>query len=143
MYLLLKEKAKKKLQYLNYDIFRTQENMTCGQFCQEKINLLFGLQSKTYSAKMNFKQVNRGDLNCIFQCNEYETQLHIFEPCKPVRKKLGINSCIKIDNTYGSVTQQKETIIMFLQIHNGRKQMKSDIQLGVGALGCAMGRLAS
>ena len=75
---IVERNGKKKLQDLNYDIFRTQEYMTCGQFCQEEIKLLFALQSKTYSAKMNFKNINRGDLKCIFQCNEYETQLHTF-----------------------------------------------------------------
>ena len=126
-YIGLKEKAKKKLNNIKYDKFATQEYMTSGHFCQEEINLLFALRSKTYAAKMNFKKMNRGDLKCIFKCNENETQSHIFENCQPIRKRLNIKSSLKIDNIYGSMTQQKEAIKIFLQIDNMRKHMKNDI----------------
>ena len=75
--------------------------------------------------------MNRGDLQCIFKCNESETQSHIFENCQPIRKRLNIKSSLKIDNIYGSMTQQKEAIKIFLQIDNIRKHMKNYILHGL------------
>ena len=129
-HLTLKEKCKKKLQDLNYDKLRTQEYLINGQFSQEEINLLFALRSKSYAAKMNFKRMNKGDLKCIFQCDQLETQLHIFKNCRPIQNQLKYIQTMKIENIYGTVSQQKEAISVFIKIDHMRNFMKSDILPG-------------
>ena len=129
-YVTLKEKCKKKLQDLNYDSLRTQEYLTNGQFSQEEINLLFALRSITYATKMNFKKMNKGDLNCIFQCDQLETQLHVFENCRPIQNQVDYIPTMKIENIYGTVSQQKEAILVFIEIDHMRILMKSDILPG-------------
>ena len=129
-YLSLKEKCRKKLQNLKYDRLRTQDYLTNGQFSQEEINLLFALRSKSYPAKMNYRKMNRGDLKCILKCDQLETQSHIFENCTPIHNKLNIISTMKIDYIYGSVSQQKEAISVFIRIDNMRNLMKSNILPG-------------
>ena len=71
--------------------------------------------------------MNRGDLKCVFQCDQLETQLHIFENCRPIQNRLNFRSTMKIQNIYGTVYQQKEAILVFLKIDNMRNLMKSDI----------------
>jgi hypothetical protein len=126
-YLSLKEKCKKKFEDLKYDRLRTQDYLINGLFSQEEINLLFSLRSKSYGAKMNYKKMNRGDLKCVFQCDELETQLHIFENCRPIQNRLNFRSTMKIQNIYGTVSQQKEAILVLLKIDNMRNLMKSEI----------------
>ena len=130
-YLSLKEKCKKKLQDLKYDRLRTQDYLINGQFSQEEINLLFALRSKSYAAKMNFRKMNRGDLKCVFQCGQLETQSHIFENCKPIQNQLNYIPTMKIENIYGTVSQQKEAISVFIRIDHMRNLMKSDILPGL------------
>ena len=129
-YLSLKEKCRKKLQNFKYDRLRTQDYLTNGQFSQEEINLLFALRSKSYPAKMNYRKMNRGDLKCILKCDQLETQSHIFENCTPIHNKLNIISTMKIDYIYGSVSQQKEAISVFIRIDNMRNLMESNILPG-------------
>ena len=68
--------------------------------------------------------MNRGDLNCIFQCNTPETQVHIFEDCQPIRNMLSFHPDKKIKAIFGTMSQQKEVISTFIQIDAVRKQMK-------------------
>ena len=126
-YLSLKDKSKKKLKELTYNKLQIQGYLTSSKFSPEEINLLFALRSKSYSAKMNFKKMNRGDLKCIFQCNEFETQVHIFEDCQPIKNKLSFHSDKKIEAIYGTMSQQKEAISVFKQIDDVRKQMRKDM----------------
>ena len=80
---------------------------------------------------MNYKKMNRGDLNCIFQCNTPETQVHIFEDCQPIRNMLSFHSDKKIKAIFGTMSQQKEVISTFIQIDAVRKQMKIDTLNGL------------
>ena len=119
------------MQDLKYDRLRTQDYLINGQFSQEEINLLFALRSKSYAAKMSFRKINRGDLKCVFQCGQLETQSHIFENCKPIQNQLNYIPTMKIENIYGTVSQQKEAISVFIRIDHMRNLMKSDILPGL------------
>ena len=79
---------------------------------------------------MNYKKINRGDLKCILGCDQLETQSHIFENCTPLHNKLNIISTMKINNIYGSVSQQKEAISVFIRIDHFRNLTKSNILPG-------------
>ena len=142
-YLALKEKSKKKFEWLEYTSLKIQPYMTDDKFSLKQIQLLHSLRSKCYPAKANFKKFNRGDLKCTFQCNEEETQHHIFEACQPIKQQLNIVTSIKLDSIYGNLSEQLEVMCALEKIDDTRTLMKKDIQLGVGTHGCAMGRLAS
>ena len=73
---------------LKYNSLHIQCYMTDSSFTHNEIKLLFSLRSNCYPAKMNFKKMHKGDLKCFFHCDEEETQLHIFENCQPIRRKL-------------------------------------------------------
>ena len=126
-YLTMKEQSKKKLKSLEYKSFGIQPYLTCERFSLKQIKLLYTLRSKCYSAKMNFKKMNRGSLKCIFLCNEDETQYHIFETCQPIRLKLGISSSMKLDSIYGDITQQLEVIQVFEKVNDMRTIMREEI----------------
>ena len=83
-----------------------------------------------WTAKMNFRKMNKGDLKCIFKCDENETQYHIFENCQPLRTKLNLNTNVKLEGIYGTVSQQKEAVSILLKIDNMRKLMKNYILPG-------------
>ena len=88
-YLLLQEKCKKKLESLKYEDLQMQEYLINSSFNTAEIKLLISLRSKCYPSKMNFKKLNKGNLKCIFNCNQVETQTHVFENCEPILSKLG------------------------------------------------------
>ena len=104
-YLIMKDQSKKKLKSLEYKSFGIQPYLTCERFSLKQIKLLYSLRSKCYSAKMNFKKINRGSLKCIFLCNEDETQYHIFETCQPIKQKINIAPTFKLDNIYGTLEE--------------------------------------
>ena len=76
-YLTLKQKSKKKMKALEYRTLGIQPYITSSKFSLKQIKLLYALRSNCYAAKINFKKMNRGDLKCIFLCEQDETQPHI------------------------------------------------------------------
>ena len=63
-------------------------------------------------------------------CNEEESQSHIFENCEPLRQSLRSQHKISINKIYGSVSDQKEAIVIFEQIDDQRKLMNINILPG-------------
>ena len=83
------------------------------------------------------------NLKCSLGCNSDDDQHHIFENCEVLKSHLHINM---YDYIYLDKEKQKEAISLFTTLEERRKAIlaqPADIQLGVGAHGCAMGRLAS
>ena len=79
-------------------------------FNKNEIKLLFALRSKCYSSKNNFKKINKGSLQCIFKCDQIETQNQVFEHCEPVLSKMSFKHTQKVENIYGSLTGQKVSL---------------------------------
>jgi hypothetical protein len=129
-YLKLPETSKKKMRGLEYKEFKMQPYMNTSVFSTHEINLLFSLRSKCYPAKMNFKKLHRGDLKCIFKCDEDESQFHIFQECQPIKTKLGISIYPKLEDIYKSIIHQKNAVIIFTKIDLMRKQLKECILPG-------------
>ena len=73
---------------------------------------------------MNFKKMNRGNLNCILKCFTEETQHHIFQTCKPVLDKLKLSEIPDFSLIYGTPAEQKCAIQVFLKIDDMRKQLQ-------------------
>ena len=76
---------------------------------------------------MNFRKINKGDLQCSFICDEFETQVHFFENCEPIKKKLNISTSVKIECIFGTVSEQKSAVSLLPKIDIIRKQMKNEI----------------
>ena len=72
---------------------------------------------------MNFKKLHRGDLKCVFKCNEEETQIHIFPKCAPALAKLGNQTIPAFENIYGSTSDQKSAVLILSLIDQIRKQL--------------------
>ena len=89
--------VKKKMKHLKYDKLAIQSYLVSDLFSVEEKRLLFSLRSMCYPAKMNFQKMNKGNLKCSFQCNQDETQIHIFScpeqllkpSCRSVRPSVG------------------------------------------------------
>ena len=69
--------------------------------CQ--FNLLHKLRSKCYQTKLNFIKLNTKNIKCVLNCDQFETQAHIFDKCEAIRAKLKLNKVIKIYQIYGSL----------------------------------------
>ena len=129
-YLLIKEKSKKKMKALEYKTFGIQQYIISIKFSVKQIRLLFSLRSSCYSAKMNFPKMNRGNLKCIFLCDQQETQIHIFEECQPIRERLDYNTNVKLKYIYGTLDEQLEAIIILEKIDDMRSHMRNNILPG-------------
>ena len=89
------------------------------------------LRSKSHPAKNNFRKMNKNNLNCSFKCNSVETQIHIFENCKPILSKLKAPNPIKLSKIFGTIEDQCEVIDTLMNIEAIRKSMKENSYLGV------------
>ena len=111
------------MKQLTYDKFQMQEYLTNGEFNRDEIKLLYSLRSKTYLAKANFKNMNKGNLKCVFQCDQIETQEHIFQNCEPILRRLNLHHIEQIKSVFGSPNEQKMAIQVFIKIDKMRKYM--------------------
>ena len=126
----LKEQSKKKMKHLVYEDISIQPYLSLDSFSLEEKKLLFSLRSNSYRANMSFKKMNRGNLNCSLKCCTEETQLHIFESFKPVLEKLGLKESPKLSLIYGTPTEQKRAIQVFLKIDDMRKHLQDNLLPG-------------
>ena len=122
-YLKEKETHKKKLEHVKYENLGLQAYLTNKQLTRREINLLHKLRSKCYQAKMNFRKLNKNDLKCVLNCDQLETQVHIFEECQPLRVKLKLDRVIKIEQIYGSLEEQTEAVKVYILIDETRTKM--------------------
>jgi hypothetical protein len=109
-YLEMKESCKKKMSQLTYEEFKIRDYLTSTQLNSEEKRILFSLRSNCYPAKINFKNMNKGNLKCSLNCDEIETQIHIFETCEPVLSRLNIAQTIPVNSIYGSPSERKSAV---------------------------------
>ena len=111
------------MQYLNYKNICLQEYLSSQEFSLKEKKLLFALRSSCYNAKMNFKKLNRQNLQCSLKCTNEETQSHIFQSCRPILDKLGLTEVPNISQIYATTLEQKQAIEIFVKIDDTRKQL--------------------
>ena len=71
--------------------------------------------------------MHRRNLNCSLQCNDPETQIHIFEACQPILSKLDIQHNVKIQDIYGNINEQLNAIKIFMKMDSIRTTLLDDI----------------
>ena len=54
--------------------------------------------------------MNKGNLKCIFLCDQVETQEHVFQHCGPILRRLKVTHTEQIKSIYGSPLEQKSAI---------------------------------
>ena len=79
---------------------------------------------------MNFRKLNKGNLICSFLCKSEETQIHIFEQCRPIQSRINYPANVSLDDIYGSIDVQVRTIKILIKIYHIRRSMKEDILPG-------------
>ena len=99
-------------------------------FSLNEKKLLFALRSKSYKARMNYKKMNRNNLMCSLKCNTEETQIHIFQSCRPIIDKLGQIDIPSFNLIYGTPKEHKCAIEVFIKIDDMRKQIQDNILPG-------------
>ena len=67
--------------------------------------------------------MNRGNLKCVFLCDQQETQVHIFEDCQLIRDKLDVIPRMRLTYIYGTLDEQLEAVLIFEKIDDMRLQL--------------------
>ena len=62
-----------------------------------------------------------------FGCPRSETQQHIFEECKHLRKGLHLKEGVQISNIFGNLDVQRTAMINFIQIEQQRLKLKENL----------------
>ena len=65
------------------------------------------IKIKCHPSKGNFKKMNQNSIECSIGCFAEETQLHLFEECKPILGKVGPRKKIKLDKMNGTLLKHK------------------------------------
>ena len=125
-----KETHKQKLGDIKYDTFKIQPYMNHKKFGKKEIKLMCLLRSNSYPDKMNYRKMFKNNLKCSFDCNRYETQIHIFEECSPISTKLSTPTIFKLNQIFGTLEDQCDIIGRLVEIDSIRKQMKDNLLPG-------------
>ena len=72
----------------------------------------------------------KNNLKCLFYCNSYKTQLHIFEECSPILSKLRTSTNLKLNQIFGTLEDQCDINGRLVEIDFIRKQMKDNLLPG-------------
>ena len=99
---------------LSYDKLLMQEYLLSDQFSIEEKELLYSLRSMCYPAKMNFRKMHKGNLNCSLQCGKPETQVHTFQYCTPIISQMDISNIVEVKDIYGDIKEQKKALQIFI-----------------------------
>ena len=115
---------------LKYDSRSIQPDLINGQFTMKQIKLLFSLRSKSYLAKTNFSKMHRANLRCRLGCLEAENQTDIFENCEVLKSKVNYESKTSLNQIFGSLIEQKQSILILEHIDDQWKKMCDKILPG-------------
>ena len=74
--------------------------------------------------------MNKGNLKCSLNCDEIETQIHIFENFEPVLSRLNLSQTLPLNSIFGSLSEQKSAVELFLKIDKIRRLMINNLLPG-------------
>ena len=56
---------------------------------------------------MNFRKMQKRNLKCSLQCDNDETQVHMFEACTPILSRRDVPHTLRIQNIYMAILMNK------------------------------------
>ena len=84
---------------------------------------MYKLRSKCHESKVNFKKINRNNLQCVFGCLSNEDQEHSFVYCTPIVSKIKKNSSGQYAHIFGTLEEQ----ICIMQTFGNIQKMRSHV----------------
>ena len=120
-YFLKIKEAHTKLDKIEYTQLRIQPYLSTTLITNKQKQLLYILRSNCHSEKMNFKKLNRNNLNFVL-CSKPEDQAHTFTQCPPIMNYFKTN-CLDFSNIYSSLEHQVKTIKVFYQIDQTKQHI--------------------
>ena len=118
----MKKKVKHtKLDQITYNTLKVQSYLTDSRFSREERELVAALRSRCYNAKINFRKLYKGNLQCSLGCQNIESQLHIFSQCKVLKSDLHTED---YNSLFSDVNKQKQVINIFISIEKKRQSLR-------------------
>ena len=109
-YIKMKE-SHSKLNEVKYTSLEIQPYLKSEMFNKEEMKLLYLLRSRCHKSKNNFRKMFKNNVQCLFGCNESESQIHVFIHCFPViSQTTASNIILNYDDIFGSIHHQKQVI---------------------------------
>ena len=71
-----------------------------------------------FTAKENFKSINKNNMKCSLGCDKIENQEHIFQRCSKLKTENSDGT--EFSSIFENVDQQKRVIQVFIEIDNAR-----------------------
>ena len=127
----MKEKDKMtKLDKLEYTQLKLQTYLTEKTTTNKEKYLLYSLRSRSHEAKVNFKNMNKHDLQCRFGCKTNESQEHIFIQCTKLKEASQMPQNIDYEDIFKDVSRQTNAIKAFILIEATREDLKKKLLPG-------------
>ena len=118
----LKKKVKHtKLDQITYNTLKVQSYLTDSRFSREERELVAALRSRCYNAKLNFRKLHKGNLQCSLGCPSIESQFHIFSECKVLKSDTHTED---YNSLFSDVNKQKQVINTFIYIEKKRQFLR-------------------
>ena len=73
---------------------------------------------------MTFMKMNQQNLQCSLKCVDKDTQVHIFQSCRPIVNKLELRDVFQLSPIYiyGSFVEQKQATEIFVKMYDIKKK---------------------
>ena len=110
----------KKIKDIQYEALNIQTYLVDKSFSQKERKLLYLLRSHCHKSKFNFKKLFKNEIFCRFGCSEIEDQIHTFTKCLPLNSISENTQKTPYSNIYGSSTEQKQILSVYVKIDNTR-----------------------
>ena len=60
--------------------------------------------------------MQKRNLKCSLQCDNDETQVHMFEACTPILSRQDVPHTLRIQNIYGNIDEQRNAVKIFRKL---------------------------
>lgn len=125
-YMITLKNGLSKIRDVRYDTLKIQEYLKSEIFNPKERNLLYSLRSRSHPAKLNYRELNSGNLKCSLGCPDNEDQTHIYENCQFLNTNKE-NICL--NHIYQDTETQKKAIVRILRIEKERLDLKEKLEL--------------
>ena len=121
-----------KLNDIEYKEFWIQPYLTSQKLSNQEKQLLYKLGSTCNESKMNFKKINRNNLQCVFGCLSSEDQEYSFIHCSQLVSKINTNYVGQYTYIFGTIEEQICTMRTYQSIQKLRNHVLKSLHLPGG-----------